>query len=151
MEHDHNNGESPSADNLSLHTPKDGESAGQAVHLENQDQNNDDNMNVINNMIWITSANRPNHGELSTDDDTNKEKKKIQPPNNDDDTNIEKRNWPPLLPSNHVFENSTTSIVANNNDKTTKGEEWDMVPNEITEHIRATRTQIKKSKRLKLE
>ena len=43
------------------------------------------------------------------------------------------------------------SIVANNNDKTTKGEEWDMVPNEITEHIRATRTQIKKSKRLKLE
>ena len=81
LEHDHSNGESPLADNLSFHTPKDGESAGQAVHLENQDQNNDDNMNVINNMIWITSANRPDHGELSTDDDTN-----------DDDTNREKRN-----------------------------------------------------------
>ena len=37
LKHNHNNGESPSADNgyLSLYTPIDGEFAGQAVHLEN--------------------------------------------------------------------------------------------------------------------
>ena len=94
LKHTHTNGESPSEASsyntsdkgyLSLHTPIDGEFAGPAVHLENRDHNNGDNVNVINNMIWITSVNRPNLSllkrdeELSNDDDTDTEKKKNRP------------------------------------------------------------------------
>ena len=100
-----------------------GELVEQALLSENRDHNIDDNRNVINNLNWITSINRPNYdyGELSKDDDTDTEKKKIQPPllpsnhvfecsNNDDTDTEKKKNQPPLLPSNHVFECSTTNV-----------------------------------------
>ena len=83
----------------------------------------------MNNMIGITSANKPNPGELS----------------------IEKRTRPPLLPNNHVFESTTTSIVINTKDKTTKDKGLGMVPNDKTKPIKVTRLQIKKNKRLKLQ
>ena len=98
----YNDGESPSLtssrdndtkDYLSLHIPIDGEFAGAALHLENQDNNNsnDNNCNeVIKDMNWITLVKkRPNisqdilktslwnrNGELGNNVDRNIQPKK---------------------------------------------------------------------------
>ena len=117
-----------------------GEFVEQALLSENRDHNIDDNRNVINNLTWITSINKPNHGELNKDDDINTKKNKTHGESNKDDhkDKEEKKDGPPSSSSNHVFECSTTNIAAINSDETNKNEEWDMVPKEVTEQVRAT-------------
>ena len=141
-------GEIPSTttDCLPLHTPIDGEFVERAVHLENRDQNRDltkemidDNKKTIDNLVWITSINKPNHEKPNKDDDSNKTNH--EEPNKDDGGNTEKdktHGESPPSPSNHVLECSTTNIVAINSDETNKNEEWDMVAKEVTEQVRAT-------------